>query len=476
MKKLLGYFFLVAFITICSGTFFGCAPATDNPSGSDGIVTITGRLGTGLSVSRGGINGKSIAGAVSHIAAIPVIAGSPDLGQVQTTPVAVDGSFNVELTPQANVSTLLLLVNDDAATLEEKAVGFASLKSTNGADLVLFPFDLASRSMDFGTLNLANGMVVSSKSLESQQDAFTLAFDEILQTAYHDNLFKCIKNLYVNSDPNIFKGYWERTRCRFESKLELATNTWNSISSWQYTPGFNMRIDVANPDEYQFQDIANGVVDIEVVPPQTFTIPIVSGPPLVISPDNPILSSMAFGTVYSRPNASLWIEADPASPAGNAYLFEFDGEEDLIGGNWKMNLIRGSTKTELALFDMQSIDPFTADGSFIYYLPTIRVITEASGRVSRIDMAWFAWNPFMAMYERVTDMSTFMRLAQTFSLTITDWSTNEEMFIASLAMVPTKNWYIGETIPSGGLKLGGVGAGFTIASVEYGFRLLPTNQ
>ena len=454
----------------CSASVAQSGPSTDPEAGS---LTITGRLGSGFSVARRSTGSRSIAGAVSHIASIPVIAGSPDLGQVQNTAIASNGSFSVALTPQANASTLLLLVNEHATTLEEKAVGFASLKSDNGADLLLFPFDLASRSMDFGTLNLSNGMAVSSSSLESQQDAFTLAFDELLQTAYHDNLFKCVKNQYVNTSPDSYKGYWVRTRCKFESQLELATNEWNPISSWTWTPGFNVRIDVTDPDGYQFQDVADGIVDLEVVPPQTFTIPTVSGPPLVISPSNPVLASMAFGDTYKRPNASLWVMNDPASPGTEGFLFEFDGEENLVNGNWKMNLVRGGTRTELALFDMQSIVPFTADGSFIYYLPSVRAVTDASGKITRIDMTWFAWNPFMNMYERVTDMSTFMRLVRNFNLTITDYTTDEESFVNMLAMTPAKKWYIGNTIPPGGLETVAIGAGYEIAGVEYGFRLMP---
>ena len=486
MRRSESFLIFLVFIIICSAVLVGCPVPTDTSITSttigDGTVTISGKLGTGLSVSRGGVGSRSIAGAVSHIAAIPVIAGSPDLGQVQTTPVAIDGSFNVELTPQTNVSTLLLLVNDDAATLEEKAVGFASLNSTNGADLVLFPFDMASRSMDFGTLNLADGMAVSSKSLESQQDAFTLEFDELLQTAYHDNLFKHIKNQYVNTNHQTGEEYWERTLCYFTGDIADSENKWNSISSWVHTPGFNMKIEITSPQSYSYQDIVNRIVDIEMVPPQTFTLKGAYSPPIVISSESPLLASLAFQTNVVEASASPYLNEFPDWYGKTGYVFEFYGNEELINGKWKMNLLRGGARTELALFDMQAASSFTADGSFIYYMPSIRIITDSNRRVSRIDIAWYAWNPFMCTYERLTDLSAFMRLSNGFSFCISKMRTDAqgknyndvEYLPASLQMVPTRNWYLGSTVPQGGTDISWVNTLFIIAGVEYTFTLYPT--
>lgn len=147
-----------------------------------------------------------------------------------------------------------------------------------------------------------------------------------------------------------------------------------------------------------------------------------------------------------------------------------------------MNLLKGGEKTELAVFDMQSIDPFTANGSFIYYVPSFRVITDANNKITRIDLAWYAWNPFMCQYERITDLTMFKRLTTATTVSIIgalildahgDWVNDPENFLDSLQMTPERDWYLGTIIPSGGKAVEWIVAEYPIAGVEYMFTLYP---
>jgi len=444
------------------------------------ILTVKGTLGSSISIAKGDTS-RGIGNVVSHIASIPIIAGQPGLGSIITTPVNADGTFSMDIPKESGTSTLFLMENKSSESLEERTQGFLSLNSTNGvADLVLIPTDLASRSLDFGTVTLVNGVGVGSRTLESQKDEFTIEFDKLLETAYHDDLFKHIKNQYVNTDHETGDGYSLRTRCYFTGSIDSAVNKWWDYDSWVHTKGFNIRVDSCEPKGYTYQDLVDGVVDVEMIPPQEFTIPY-SEPALKFSPTSPLKASIPLQNDFQK---GFPLSANKSYYPGNktGWILEFDGLEDLTDGIWKMNLLKGGEKTELAVFDMQSIDPFTANGSFIYYVPSFRVITDANNRISRIDLAWYAWNPFMEQYERVSDLTTFKRLTTATTVAIMgglildengDWVNDPENFLDSLQMTPQRNWYLGTNIPSDGKAVEWIVAEYPIAGVEYMFTLYP---
>lgn len=461
------------------------SPETNNdntneePEAETNTLIVKGRLGESLSIAKG-IASRGITNVVSHIASIPIVLGQPSLGSVITTPVNADGNFNMDIPKESGTSTLFMMENENSESLEERSQGFLSLNSTNGvADLVLIPTDLASRSLDFGTVNLVNGIGVGSRTLESQKDEFTIEFDKLLETAYHDDLYKHIKNQYVNTDHQTGQGYYLRTRCYFTGTLDAAVNKWWDIDSWVNTKGFNIRVDVCEPKEYSYQDLVTGAVDVEMIPPQTFTIPY-SQPTLQFDSDTPVLASIALQKEIIDAHLPLSVNESFDWPGRTGWILEFNGLENLIDGTWKMNLWKGGVKTELAVFDMQSIDPFTSDGSFIYYVPSFRVITDQDKKITRIDLAWYGWNPFMCEYERITDLTTFKRLANAFTISIVgDLYTDEhgqqvndhENFTDSLYMTPEQNWYLGTNIPTGGKAVDWIVAEYPIASVEYMFSL-----
>jgi hypothetical protein len=77
--------------------------------------------------------------AVTHVAAIPVVHGVVEVWRSTETPVAADGSFEVPVTVARGESFVLLLVNEGATSREGRAVGFAALRSSGGAELTLLP-------------------------------------------------------------------------------------------------------------------------------------------------------------------------------------------------------------------------------------------------------------------------------------------------------------------------------------------------
>jgi len=475
--------FLLLPVILLTGCGPGASTSTSTGERQPGDpITISGKLGSGLSVAQRGVPGgsaaRSIAGAVSGIASISVIAGSAKVGpETEVLPILADGSFSATLQPDADASWLLLLVNEGSETLDGKASGFISLRDLSGVDLSLLPLGNAKRDLEFGDISSDSMGITSEFSLSDQADTFAATFSSLLETAYRDNIFKRAKNLYVNLDEASGQWIMERTRCYATGNTNQALNTYFPVTGWEFTPGFNMRIDAQDPDGHDYDSIASGVDDIEIVPPEAITLKN-TDPPLIFSPESPLLISVARALPSGN---ALWFSSDTGRPEPDGgYVVEFDGEENLGNGLWRFNLLKGGARSELALFDIQSADPFTtdADKAFIYYLPSIRIETDASSRIISVAMSWFAWNPAVKEYREVADFSAFNSLIQNYSTGIVSMKTdpdginyNDEESANNMALLmPTRDWYLTD-VPADGTKVDWVRINYAISGVEYFFTL-----
>jgi len=442
-------------------------------------MTIRGVLGAGFrAATTDGKASRSIGSAVTHIGSIPIIAGSVDIGQMQGVPIGDDGAFNITVTPGGDESDMLLLYNPTATALEEKAAGFVSLRAADGADLVVFPLFSARRDLDFGSVDLAEGIAVSQESLESQEDSFSLSFDQLMETAYHDNLFKHVKNLYVNRDRATGQEYIERTQNYFTEAIASAQNAWLPVETWAHTSGFNIRIDAFSPSDHDYDDVVSGVVDIEIVPPTGLTVKN-TAPPVAFSPDSPL--SLAY-LRSTQGGYAPWIAPLPEGTPGS-YIVGFDCEEDPPNGVWRVNAVRAGGRAEKALFDMEAASPFTPapERAFMYYIPSIMLSVGADGRLAAVDLRWYAWNPAVRAYGAIGDLTTFLRLAQAFTTTITKKKDNGDgTFTYNYAnenwnnvtrFVPAGACFVGSTAPEGELLVERIDIVYQIAGVLYRFTL-----
>jgi len=470
---------------LASFLVIACNPGTTvGDRQPDEPITVSGRLGPGLSVAssvaRGGTVARSIAGAVSGIASIPVIAGNAGIGPgTEVLPVATDGSFSITLQPGADESALLLLVNENYATLEEKAVGFVSLADPSGVDLSLLPLGNAKRDLEFGYISSDQAGIMSEYSLSEQAPNFSETFATLLETAYRDNLFKNAKNMYVNLDKTSGQWIMERTRCYATGTVSQAENTGMSVEIWDFTPGFNMRIDAFYPAGHSYASLDSGFDDIEIVPPEVINLKTYTPDhPFVFGPESPLLLSVAralpSGHVISFISGNGEIEGD------GGYTIEFDGEENLGNGLWQFNLLKGGVRSELALFDVQSADPFTTDAAraFIYYLPSISIITDAASRLLSIAVTWYAWNPAAGEYQALSDFTAFDTLIENYTTGIVSMKTdpdgvnyNDEESTNNQALsVPGRAWYL-RSVPADGTRVDWIRINYAISGVEYFFTL-----
>jgi hypothetical protein len=471
--------------TLFSAVLVGCDGGATSSMGErqpGDPITISGKLGSGLSVAqgvaRGGVAARSIAGAVSGIASISVMAGSANVGpETEILPILPDGSFSATLQPEADASWLLLLVNESYATLDEKAAGFISFRDQSGVDLSLLPLGNAKRDLEFGSVSADASGVASEFSLADRASGFSESFAALLETAYRDNVFKHAKNLYVNLDATSGQWIMERTRCYATGTTAHAENAFMPVEQWEFTPGFNMRIDAQNPDGHDYDSIASGLDDIEIVPPEAITLKN-TDPLLVFSPESPLLVSVARALPSGN---ALWFSADTGHPEPDGgYFVEFDGEENLGNGLWRFNLLKGGARSELALFDIQSADPFTADAdpAFLYYLPSMNIATDTASKILSVAVSWFAWDPLVRTYRAVMDPAAFNSLVGTYTTGLVSMKTDpdginyndEESSNNEALFLPARAWYLGD-VPADGTGVDWVRVNYAISGVEYFFTL-----
>lgn len=463
------------FLAVCVGLLFlSCSmnpviqnPATENSStrirASGEPVAVRGELGSGYVVARSSAREVSSASSsVTAVARIPVVAGAPDLNRMTKTPIAADGSFTVNVTPDADEFDLFLLVNENATSLEEKAAGFLAMKSASGSELVSIPLDFLKRDLDFGTLNSDGKDAVSTSSLESEQDAFNMSFDELLETSYMNSLYKAAENDYVNHDLVTNEWYRYVYGQSFAGPLGAAEGTFSSAESILATRRYSIGVTVLDPVGYTPEQVVSKSVSLEVVPPEEIAIPLSTD---TFGPSNPLSSS-------APPSSFVVRQTQPSAlPDGFTSGCEIGGSvrDPLDGGLWHVKV----SGVEKALFDMDPAVSFTPQGRFMFYVPSFGVETDASGLVTAVTLNWLAWDPPSGQYRPVSDLSTFLRVGSGWMIGLNASSPETHEYFDKGTRVTqfAHKWYISNP-PSDGLLLNMVTTGYAIAGFSFAFSLV----
>jgi hypothetical protein len=425
-------------------------------------ATISGKLGTGYTAARSLPRGGTAPAAVTAVICIPVRNGMPDFSSLIKTPVAADGSFQLDVTPgSADEMDVFLLVNENATTLEEKCAGPVVIKSASGSELVGIPLDFLTRGLDFGTVTTSGSDAVSSNSLESEQGAFSLTFDQLLETAYVGSLYKMARNDYVNRDPLTHQWFRYSYGQTFGGALSDAVNAPTTAASILAHQSYSFGVMALDPAGHTPDEVVSGTVNVEIVPPEPICIPASSdsfGPTSPLSSTHPLSSFVVSKT-------------DPSAlPTGYTSGYGIGGSilHPLNAGFWTVNVDR----VEKALFDMDAAVSFTPQGQFMFYVPSFRIETDGSGRVTAVDLTWLAWDPPRSAYRTVTNLSTFARLGAGWALGLNSQSPETHEYIDRGTHVTSfaHNWYVSNPPPDGVL-LDMVTTAYAIAGFSFGFSL-----
>lgn len=452
---------------IILGAFFSCALLTGDSSNSGDspeVVHFTGTLGSGFQSTRDGH--RSIAGAISGIAAIPVIAGSAKVNESTVATISEDGTFDAAPEREPDAAYLLLLTNSGSTSLEGKASSFIALQSAlPQRNLVLFPTGENTTSVDFGSVAFDGDIARSERSLETLHDKFALELDDLIELTYWNSLYMGAKNEYVNR--NLQTNQWYRFSYgqNFHGPLSAADNKTSNAADIFSIKRYSISLEVLDPEDFTPQDVITNTVALELVPPETVTIPI-SGE--TFSTAIPLSTDRLFqwsGFVLNEtPSASL--------PGGFTLGLSLGGSvaEPLSGGLWRVRI--AGTGKEVALFDIDAAVAFSAEDVFLFYVPAFKIETDGSGLVTAVSLDWLAWDSATGNYRKVEDLTSFITIGSGWMLGLHNSDNTIHEYFDKQGRVTQfeRKWYLG-AYPGDGTTLASLTTAYAIAGFSFGFIL-----
>ncbi len=436
-----------------------CEPSGCNASSGRAII---GRFGSGFT-SRSLREPKSIAGAVSTVASFGVVTGQ--LTPQEPVGVAPDGSFSVPLTGEGD--QVLLFADGASANVRERfeGSGFIVLPTADGGGMARIPVSGAAvDTVDLGAISFdaASGLGVSSLDRDAQAAAFGMGFDRLQAYYRFDNVLRMARNLYVNDDPG--SSQWVDAGSGLTSSY-LLSSIRNEYSSPATVPHrvFSVGFDIKFPADHGFADVSSGSVVIEVYPPAVITIDQTAntyGPALPLrSNGGPDLGNgwTVMGSALGSGSYSLGLSIDDTS--------------GIPGGSW----IVKKDGADFALFDFSSLAPYDEAGHFLYFMPSVKASVETDGRVTRLDLEWYAYDEAAGRYERVADPALLDEWIRDYGFGIGraggSASPIEEISRSTTSVTSfAYRWYLGAPpAGSGGVEVEKVWVLYSIGSMSFGF-------
>ncbi|MBI4711731.1 MAG: hypothetical protein HY762_00230 [Planctomycetes bacterium] len=444
----------------------GSDKKSDAGSSSAGTVVIVGEVGTGYSVVY--VPPKNIfekfcsiftpnkafaawtGGGVNKVIAIQVEGGYIGSYFIQTAKEATlgtDGKFSLSL--EKDKDWMLLLVDTTAPTDKEKFVGYVSLKVDATDNLLMVPATTASSgTLNLGKVDKSGDEAVSTNAVTATN--FAMTADGLMALAKNDELFKAVKNIFINYKNGTY--YNLRPDFKWEGQYNSLKNNFQDAAAYNFV-SYQFQLDTN--DGLTLNDIcdADGGVPLklmELYPPADVPT---NGGAITYSPTAPLSNSnlqspalRADGLREVWSSGSSVFYAGEGTYDGGATLSYSWASRMLTGtvpaGYWTYK-IGGVTKGE---FDCAVATPLTTDFKIKGFVPVIRVNTDATDKITSVDVKWYTLSG--TSYTEVTDTSALKYLISA-DMSIGNQyggtrKTDKLTFDSTMSSAtPTMTWYFG---------------------------------
>jgi len=334
---------------------------------------------------------RSIAGAVSGIASLPIVAGWPQIDNASTVPVAVGGSFSIGMVPEENTDYLLLAIGDAMATGIDALAGVIELPVGAGSEsYAVWPLDESGQPiLDLGALGMEGGRFIPGADAAALVAALGQDQAVLLAKAVRDGYLLFTKNAYLNRGSAI----------GMDPFFSLPAKAWAGIGTWTEPEDVVTSAYVVNTmtkpkpgSNFSVADFASGAHSLVVMPPEAVVtnLTTVQGDPdyREFSPDNPFV-----------------LGQEPFTGYEDHIAFSIMGP--MPEGGWRV-MLDGQLD---GVWDLAATRPLDEQGHFMYYLPSIRLtIEEPSKRITGVELRWFAWNPGSLRYELIEGVTDSLPL------------------------------------------------------------------
>lgn len=446
MNNELKTFLLVGITSLGLMACGGGGGSGDDGGNGGGRVSLSAQLGTsyniaappGLSESLlAALFGKkamaiNTASIVDKVVAIPSYSGSlapADLDNMQTASLNGNGRFSLSL--QTSYDWVILLVNSNASSIDDKVAGYVTATIDSENTLVAFPGSELSSDLDMGTLE-SDGVNEAQSSTDGTQNAasFKLSLKELKSIAKSDDSYKHLINLYLNYDPATKTAYQPQLSYTWNagsiSSTGNAIPTASTIDAYQAV-GFNVGIETANINAALKDGICSGTTLVELIPPAAVSN--VDSSRSWDTTNNFTNNADYSPTCALDDTACMNIGADPSSwlqsngSENRYYCYDADFAIQiplsvngaLINFGWgplsipATGLPQGTwvykvDGSEVAWFDLAVASPVNSAGKFTTTpVPAINMAYDSvTGLISGIAITWFQFDPETDIYVALT--------------------------------------------------------------------------
>ena len=389
------------FMLSCASCGEGAA-AQPSPKGDGDVVAVAGSIGGLLPSASGRGTGepRSIASAVSHIGAYPVVAGDVGIDSVdegEVTPPDEQGAFSFEFVRTDGEGYVLVLLDETASEFEQ-VVGFVTIPAGEEESLLALPIEDAVADIDLGELVMLEDEAQAAMDLTTLDGYFELSVDQLIERALMDDVGRSIKNYLYNYDP-VTGEHWN---------LQRHTGLYEPISAGngQFSPSDSrlddevmnqMNIHVRDPLGPGVAEFESGASVLEVFPSEEIEHPkIDSEDPWELATYGP---EAPFTTVVPERWEWYWEEE-------SGYKLCLQPEQ--VAPEWTIT-VDGEAS---AVFDVSFFDPFDADGNYLFYRPSARFTFSEENLLERIELRFYYYDRSVGEYTEVSDYTGFDAIAR----------------------------------------------------------------
>lgn len=344
---------------------------------------------------------------VDQVVAIPTTEGTFVTNMLHTADIANDGRFSLSL--ERSYGWVLLLVDSQAISAEQKVGAYVTARVTQDDTLVAYSADTLSGSLDLGVLSQSGNEAVGSSA-----NAFALSLDDIKAVAQSDDAYKHLINDYLNYDEDKGTGYtlqpifnWSGPSLTTLGNVDAPAN---SIASYQ-SDGLQLNLQTNDTATLNLPDgICDGSQNYTLYPPSTILD--TNGMSYDAnsgmgndgsSPDNNIGSSQSGNWLqdgryycYDHDFGMQWYGS------GDNALFGFSGAnanllvpaQGMPEGQW---LLKHNGNT-VAWFDLAISAPLDSAGHLVTPFPSLRINHESDGRITSVEVHWHIYDAATAQY------------------------------------------------------------------------------
>jgi hypothetical protein len=440
--------------------------AADFAEDGQGNLMLTGSLGSGYTTAGGGagslrsgsagtIYEQAIDKYVDKIVAIQSDGGylaAYSMENSRSATISPDGTFSISL--DTSRDWILVLVDSTAPVKNDQFVGYLALNAGTENLLQVPASTSTTPSLDLGTITASGDTGQSETPIDASD--FDLDSTQLLNLAKNDDAFKSVKNFVINYDNETGVFYTLRPDFRWKGTYASINGAFQIPSGYTYS-NYSFQLD-SNTMTIDIDKICgtNGQqqVIVKLAPPSDVTTP--DG--RTFNPGNPMSSANVkwktatdgFIEVYQDPGNSDFFATNRYGGVSQSYAAPLTGT--IPGGYW----LYYEGDEPRGQFDVAVASPLRVDGTIKGFVPSAKINTDVSGKITSVDIQWYYWDDLASQYVELTDITLLKYLIGTGGVFFDNSSSGTRTYetvnidpATDTSVTPTQYpWYYGTAGPA----------------------------